>query len=299
MSAAASIRSWLFVPGDSPRKQEKAAACPADALILDLEDSVSAPHLPEARRHIGAFLHARAKGAAQQAWVRVNAPSSAHFAEDLEAVLSAHPDGIVLPKVSAREALEVARLLSALERERGLPAGGTPLLVIATETAPALFALGDYATLHNPRLAAMTWGAEDLSAALGANAYQADGSLTFTFELARSLCLLAAAAANVPAIDGVCVEFRNPERLRREATRAARDGFVGKLAIHPEQVAAINEAFSPQQEDIARARAVVAAFAAAPDTGVLSLDGQMLDRPHLVRAQRLLARAGRAGSAAP
>jgi citrate lyase subunit beta / citryl-CoA lyase len=294
MSAVASIRSWLFVPGDSERKQDKAAASAADALILDLEDSVSAELLPEARRRVCAFLGSRRRGGAQQAWVRVNAPASGHFAEDLEAVLGAGPDGIVLPKVSARETLEVARHLTTLEREHGLSAGGTPLLVIATETAPALFALGDYATTHNPRLAALTWGAEDLSAALGASAYEADGRLTFTFELARSLCLLAAAAANVPAIDGVCVDFRDAERLRREAARAARDGFVGKLAIHPGQVSAINEAFSPQPQEIARARAVVAAFAASPHTGVLSLDGQMLDRPHLVRAQRLLARAERA-----
>jgi citrate lyase subunit beta/citryl-CoA lyase len=297
MSAVASIRSWLFVPGDSERKQEKAAACAADALILDLEDSVSAEQLPQARRRVCAFLGAARRAGGQQVWVRVNAPSSGQLAADLEAVLGARPDGIVLPKVTAREALGVARHLTTLEREHELAAGGTPLLVIATETAPALFALGDYATTHNPRLAALTWGAEDLSAALGASAYEADGSLTFTFELARSLCLLAATAANVPAIDGVCVDFRDEARLAREASRAARDGFAGKLAIHPGQITAINAAFSPQPQEIARARAVVAAFAAAPNLGVLSLDGQMLDRPHLVRAQRLLARAERSQAA--
>jgi citrate lyase subunit beta/citryl-CoA lyase len=297
MSAVASIRSWLFVPGDSARKQEKAAACAADALILDLEDSVAPELLPQARAQVREFLHSRRKDRPQQVWVRVNPPGSSRLAEDLDAVLAAAPDGIVLPKVCAREALDVARLLTTLEREHERPAGATPLLVIATETASALFALGEYATTHNPRLAAMTWGAEDLSAALGALAHEADGALSFTFELARSLCLLAAAAANVPAIDGVCVDFRNAEKLRRESARAARDGFVGKLAIHPEQVGPINEAFSPQPQEIARARAIIAAFAAAPHAGVLSLDGQMLDRPHLLRAQRILARAARARAA--
>ena len=298
MSAVASVRSWLFVPGDSSRKQEKAAASGADALILDLEDSVTAARRPQARERVREFLIAHRARAGQQRWVRVNALSSGQLAEDLAAVMAGAPDGIVLPKVShAREALEVSRLLVPLEREHGCPAGATRLLVIATETAQALFAWGDYASTANARLAALTWGAEDLAAALGANARETDGSLTFTFELARSLCLLAAAAAGVPAIDGVCADFRNSDALVREAARACRDGFMGKLAIHPAQVAAINAAFSPQPEEIARARQVIAAFAAAPDAGVLSLDGQMLDRPHLLRAQRILERAARAQAA--
>jgi citrate lyase subunit beta/citryl-CoA lyase len=211
---------------------------------------------------------------------------------DLAAVMPGAPDGIVLPKVSfAREALEVGRLLSDLERKFDRPAGVTQLLIIATETAQAPLALGDYAATANARLAGLTWGSEDLSAALGASARGADGSLTFTFELVRSMCLLAAAAAGIPAFDGVCVDFRNHDALVREAARACRDGFTGKLAIHPSQIGPINAAFSPQPEEIARAQAIIAAFAAAPHAGVLSLDGQMLDRPHLLRAQRILERA--------
>ena len=295
MTPVASIRSWLFVPGDSARKQEKATASAADALILDLEDSVTPDRLPQARRQVCDFLRARGERAAQQQWVRVNALSSGRLSEDLAAVMAGAPDGIVLPKVAfAREALEVARLLSLLEREHARPPGATKLLVIATETAQSLLALNDYANTANARLAGLTWGAEDLSAALGAAVRTAEGSLTFTFELVRSMCLLAAGAAGVPAFDGVCVDFRNNDALIREAARACRDGFVGKLAIHPAQVGPINAAFSPQPDEIARAQAVIAAFAAAPQAGGLSLDGQMLDRPHLLRAQRILERAARA-----
>ena len=295
MSGAAAIRSWLFVPGDSARKQEKAAASAADALIFDLEDSVTEELLPQARAQVCAFLVSHRSRAAQQLWVRVNALASGKLSADLAAVMAGAPDGIVLPKVSfAREALEVARLLTDLERKYDRPAGVTKLLIIATETAQAPLALNEYATTANERIAGLTWGAEDLSAALGASARAADGSLTFTFELVRSMCLLAAASAGVPAFDGVCVDFRNEDALVREAARACRDGFVGKLAIHPSQIGPINAAFSPQPEEIARAQAIIAAFAAAPQAGVLSLNGQMLDRPHLLRAQRILERAAHA-----
>jgi citrate lyase subunit beta / citryl-CoA lyase len=295
MSGAASIRSWLFVPGDSARKQEKAAASAADALIFDLEDSVTEELLPQARAQVCAFLDSHRSRAGQQLWVRVNALASGKLPADLAAVMPGAPDGIVLPKVSfAREALEVGRILSELESRHGRAAGVTQLLIIATETAQAPLALGDYASTANARIAGLTWGSEDLSAALGASAREADGSLTFTFELVRSMCLLAAAAAGIAAFDGVCVDFRNPDVLAREAARARRDGFTGKLAIHPAQIGPINAAFSPQPEEIARAQAIIAAFAAAPHAGVLSLDGQMLDRPHLLRAQRILERAAHA-----
>jgi citrate lyase subunit beta/citryl-CoA lyase len=298
MNSVASIRSWLFVPGDSARKLEKAAASAADALILDLEDSVTAALLPQARARVREFLASHRERAGQQLWVRVNALASGKLAADLAAVMAGAPDGIVLPKVSgAREALEVARLLAPLESEHGRPAGATQLLIIATETAQSLFALHDYARTANPRIAGLTWGAEDLSAALGAAARTSDGALTFTFELVRSMCLLAAGAAGIPAFDGVCVDLRTDEALIREAARACRDGFTGKLAIHPAQIGPINAAFSPRPEDIARAQAVIAAFAAAPDAGVLSFDGQMLDRPHLIRAQRILERAAHAHGA--
>jgi len=298
VSAVSGIRSWLFVPGDSARKQEKAAASAADALILDLEDSVTAELLPAARLRVRDFLASHPPGSGPQRWVRVNALASGKLPEDLAAVMAGAPDGIVLPKVScAHEALEVARLLAPLEAEHQRPHGATQLLVIATETAPALLALRDYTATANARLAGLTWGAEDLSAAMGAAARAADGSLTFTFELVRSMCLLAAAAAGVPAFDSVCVNLRDGEAVAEEAARACRDGFVGKLAIHPDQVGPINAAFSPQPQEVARARAVIAAFAAAPAAGVLSLDGQMLDRPHLLWAQRILERAARTQSA--
>jgi citrate lyase subunit beta/citryl-CoA lyase len=187
----------------------------------------------------------------------------------------------------------VGGLVSALEAKFSCLPGSTQLLVIATETPQALLALGDYARTVNARLAGLTWGAEDLSAALGAAARDTDGAYTFTFELARSMCLLAASAAGVAAFDGVHVDFRNTAALKREAARAYRDGFLGKLAIHPAQVEPINAAFSPQPDEVARAREVIAAFAAKPGEGVLSMDGQMLDRPHLVKAQRILARAAR------
>jgi citrate lyase subunit beta/citryl-CoA lyase len=294
MSAVASIRSWLFVPGDDARKHDKASTSGADALIFDLEDSVTAELLPKARTRVRNFLASHRERSALQLWVRVNALASGKLADDLAIVMAGAPDGIVLPKLSAaREAVAVGGLLSALEERFGTPPGRTQLLVIATETPQALFALGDYATTANARLAGLTWGAEDLSASLGAAARDAAGAFTFTFELARSMCLLAAGAAGVPAFDGVCVDFRNTDALEREAARACRDGFSGKLAIHPSQIGPINAAFSPQPAEVARARQVIAAFAAKPDAGVLSLDGQMLDRPHLVKAQRILERAAR------
>jgi citrate lyase subunit beta/citryl-CoA lyase len=294
VSAVASIRSWLFVPGDDARKHDRASSSGADALIFDLEDSVTAQLLPKARTRVRNFLASHRERAAQQLWVRVNALASGKLADDLAIVMAGAPDGIVLPKVSAaREAVEVGHLLAPLEEKFGTPPGRTQLLVIATETPQALFALGDYASTENPRLAGLTWGAEDLSAALGAAARDADGAFTFTFELARSMCLLAASAAGVAAFDGVHVDFKNTDALKGEAARACHDGFSGKLAIHPEQVGPINAAFSPRAAEVAHAREVVAAFAAKPDAGVLSLDGQMLDRPHLVKAQRILARAAR------
>ena len=295
MTPASSIRSWLFVPGDSARKQDKAASSGADALILDLEDSVAAELLPAARARVCALLRARAERAGQALWVRVNALSSGKLSDDLASVMPGAPDGVVLPKVSrASELTEVDAQLAALERKHAITPGTVKLLVIATETPQAIFSLGEIANAGHARLAALTWGAEDLSAALGATARDDNGALTFTFELARSMCLLAAAAAEVACIDGVCVDFRDAAAVSGEAARACRDGFSGKLAIHPAQVPCINSAFSPQRQEVERAQKIVAAFAAAPQAGVLSLDGQMLDRPHLLQAQRILARAARA-----
>jgi citrate lyase subunit beta/citryl-CoA lyase len=290
--SAGPLRSLLFVPGDSERKQAKALTAGADALILDLEDSVAESQLPAARARVSEFVGAHPVSSRKaQLWVRLNSLASGNLIEDLVAVIGARPDGVVLPKVSSvREVAEVGHYLAALEAREGIPAGSTRILVIATETPAALLALGEYTpATAGERLAGLTWGMEDLSAALGAlGKAEADGSLTPVMELARSLCLITAAAATVQAIDGVHADFRDNSGLQREVTRARRDGFTAKLAIHPDQVPVINAAFSPTAAEVDRARRIVAAFEAAPGAGVTSLDGQMLDRPHLVLAQRVL-----------
>ena len=292
------LRSWLFVPGDSERKQDKALGSAADAVILDLEDSVATAQLPAARARVANLLRAWRPHGAPQLWVRPNAPSSGLLRQDLETVFAgAAPAGIVLPKISAAaEVVTVARQLSALETRIGVPSGSTRLLIIGTETAAGVLALSQYpAALGGvralrQRLAGLTWGGEDLSAALGALSQRDDsGALTFTFQLARAHCLLAAAALGVQAIDGVCTDFRDAARLQHELDAARRDGFSGKLAIHPDQIAAINAAFAPTDAEREHALRVVAAFATAPASGVASLDGRMIDRPHLLQAQRILA----------
>ncbi|HYL71517.1 MAG TPA: CoA ester lyase [Candidatus Dormibacteraeota bacterium] len=292
------LRSWLFVPGDSERKQAKALTTQADALILDLEDSVDPGQLPAARNRVCALLAAHPAGSGPQLWVRINPPYGRAWRDDLAALFGERaPEGIVLPKVSAAaQIVEVGEQLTALEAARGLSGGTTGLLVIATETPRGLLALPGYpaalegANVAAVRLAGLTWGAEDLSAALGARAKRdAAGALTFTYALARSSCLLAAAALGVQAIDGVHVEFRDAAGLARELEEARRDGFSGKLAIHPDQVAPINAAFTPTEAERTYALRVVAAFAATGGAGVASLDGQMIDRPHLLQARRVLA----------
>lgn len=287
-------RSWLFVPGDSERKQVKGVESSADALILDLEDSVAPSRREGARQLIRGLLDGRREGREPQLWVRVNALGSGQLLDDLIAVVGGAPDGIVLPKVSSTaEIAEVHHYLSVLERREGIDSRPARLLVIATETPRALLDMSGYAQPPG-RLAALAWGAEDLSAALGARGRtEADGSSSFTFELARSLCVLAAAAAGVQAVDGVHAQFRDAPGLEQELARARRDGFTGKLAIHPDQVEAINIAFTPSETELDQARRIVAAFAASPDVGVTSVDGRMIDRPHLVQAQRLLAAAER------
>ncbi len=295
----APLRSLLFVPGDSERKQAKALHAGADALILDLEDSVAEVALPEARARVRHFLSAHApETRSSQLWVRLNSLASGKLLEDLDAVMVGRPDGVVLPKVSSvEEVQEVGRHLSAREARQSTE-GGTRLIVIATETPQALLKLGDYSpATAGERLAGLTWGMEDLSAALGALAKtEADGSLTPIFELARSLCLIAAAAAGVQAIDGVEADFRDTARLERDVARARRDGFTAKLAIHPDQVPIINAVFTPTVAEVEQARRVIAAFASAQGAGVTSLDGKMLDRPHLILARRVLQLAARAPS---
>lgn len=277
------LRSLLFVPGDRPDRMEKALKCGADALILDLEDSVAASAKPDARRTIAAFVAANNPA---RLWVRINPLDGPEAEKDLQAVLPARPDGIVLPKSEGGSSVaELSRRLT----ERGNATAR--ILAIATETPAAIFGLGTYG--GHKRLAGLTWGAEDLPAAIGAaSSREADGSFTPPYEIARSLCLFGAAAAGVAPIETVYPAFRDLQGLAAYAARARRDGFTGMMAIHPDQVSVINAAFTPSEAELAHARAVVAAFEANPQAGALSLDGKMIDRPHLVQAQRLIAAAG-------
>jgi citrate lyase subunit beta/citryl-CoA lyase len=260
----------------------KALGAGADALILDLEDAVAPAAKPEARRAVADFLAANRQA---RIWVRVNPLDSAENDRDLAAILQARPEGIVLPKSEGGASVaELARRLS----ERGNVAAR--ILAIATETPAAIFQLGSYGGAK--RLAGLTWGAEDLPAAIGAaTSREEDGRYTPPYELARSLCLFGAAAAGVAAIETVYPLFKDLKGLAAYAGRGRRDGFTGMMAIHPDQVPVINDAFTPSEAEIAQARAIVAAFEASPEAGALSLDGRMLDRPHLVQARRILAAA--------
>jgi citrate lyase subunit beta/citryl-CoA lyase len=287
------MRSLLFVPGDSPRKQQKGLASGADALILDLEDSVALDAKPQAREITRAFLdEVRALPRRPRLIVRVNALSTGLTEADLDAVMPGAPDAIMLPKSeSGSDAGHLAAKIAVREAESDLPDGGTRIIPIATETGKGIFGLGSYAGATH-RLEALTWGAEDLSADLGAETNRLpDGHYTDPYRLARALTLFAASAAQVDAIDTVFTAFRDAESFRAECLAARRDGFTGKMAIHPDQVAPINEIFSPSPEALARAQAIIALFEAHPGVGVIGLDGEMLDRPHLIRAQRLVARA--------
>jgi citrate lyase subunit beta/citryl-CoA lyase len=270
-------RSWLFVPADSEKKIAKALDSAADALIFDLEDSV-APERKVAAREILKGLSSRSGG--PQWWVRINPLRTEHHKKDLSVFASADFEGVVLPK--AESGADVVELSHTT--------GNLPIHAIVTETPASLFGLLSYREPTCP-LAAMSWGAEDLSAALGASSkYDSSGELSFTFRLARSLTLAGAAAAGVQPVDGIFADFKDEAGLRAETQAAAREGFTGKLAIHPDQVTVINAAFTPSKADIEHARAIVAAFEARPDAGVLSVGGRMVDRPHLVQAQRIIDR---------
>jgi citrate lyase subunit beta/citryl-CoA lyase len=278
------LRSLLFVPGDRPDRMQKALQAGADAVILDLEDAVAIERKPEAREHVAAFLAVAPRRV--RVLVRINALQSAFLAQDLACVAQGSPDAIVLPK--AEGALAVLELQ---ERMRQFDLA-SPILPIATETPSAIFRLGEYATVSG-LLAGLTWGAEDLPAAIGAvSAREPDGRFTPPYEMLRSLTLFAAHAAAVAAIETVYPEFRDLNGLTEYVRRASRDGFTGMMAIHPAQVPIINAGFTPAAAQLERARRIVAAFAAQPGVGVVALDGAMLDAPHLRQAQHLLARAG-------
>ena len=290
------MRSLLFVPGNDKSKLTKAMASGADVMLIDLEDSVAFDAKQAARETTRDFLrdtiprHERPR-----LYVRVNALDTDMTETDLDAVMAEAPEGIVLPKsASGRDVERLDAMLSVHEADRGIADGRTRIIAIATETAASLFTLGTYQGV-SVRLAGMAWGGEDLSADIGSSANRANGGFTEPYRFARNLCLFGAVAAHVAPIDTVHTNFRDLDGLRAECEEAVRDGFTAKLAIHPAQVPVINEVFTPNAQEIGRAARVVAAFTDAGDAGVIALDGEMLDRPHLTRAKKLLERARLAG----
>jgi citrate lyase subunit beta/citryl-CoA lyase len=286
------MRSLLFVPADSEKKLARGSESGADALILDLEDSVSAERKQAAREGALAYLQACGPRASRpRLIVRVNALDTGLTDADLDAVVAGRPDAILLPKAQGGASIvHLDAKLTAREAMHGLPDGAIEIMALTTETAAALFLHGTYADASK-RLTALTWGAEDLSAELGSETNRdADGRFTSPYMLARNLSLAAASAARVQAIDTVYADFRNIQGLRQEAEEARRDGFTAKMAIHPAQVAVINDVFTPSADEVAKARVVIEAFAANPSAGVVGIGGVMYDRPHLKRAERLLAR---------
>jgi citrate lyase subunit beta/citryl-CoA lyase len=290
------LRSLLFIPGDSEKKLAKGDVSGADALILDLEDSVAPANKSAARELTATYLRERPRGErAAQLWVRINPLDSEQALPDLVAVVAADPNGIMLPKPdSPADLARLSHYLDALEQQAGITAGSIGVLPVGTETAAAAFRLGDYGAARLDRLVGITWGAEDLSAALGAATNRdASGEWAFTYKLVRSLTLLGAHAAGVQAIDTLYVDFKDEEGLRASCRAARAEGFTGRLAIHPAQVAAINESFLPSDAELEHARRVVAAFEAAPGVGTVGLDGKMLDIPHLKQARAVLEQAGR------
>lgn len=285
-------RSLLFVPGDSEKKLARGESVGADVLILDLEDAVAPERKSTARGMVREYLAARPSRSGPKLWVRVNPLDSEECQLDLAALVAAQPDGIIQPKTrSVDDVIRLGQHLDRLEASNGMSAGQIKIMPVATETPEAIFGLGGYAR-SAPRLYGMTWGAEDLSAAVGALANKdAAGVWTFPYQVARALCLFAASAAGVAAIDTVFTDFRDPVGLRDACAEARRDGFAGKLAIHPDQVAVINECFVPSAQEIAHAQRIVRLFADNPGVVALQLDGKMLDIPHLLQARKTLARA--------
>ncbi|WP_227999028.1 HpcH/HpaI aldolase/citrate lyase family protein [Nocardia australiensis] len=291
----APIRSFLFVPGDSEKKIAKIAGSSADAVILDLEDAVSDSRKPMARQLVAEFIAGESVGS--QLWVRMNPIDSGHALADLAAVVASRPAGIMIPKIDGpADVTRVHHYLEALEAAHGLPVGNIRVLPVATETARAPFRLGDFANAGIARLYGLTWGAEDLSAALGASTNLGPtGEWATTYQIVRSLALMAARAANVEAVETLYVDIRDDRGLAESSRRARAEGFSGRIAVHPGQVDTINAAFTPTADEVDFAARVVAAFSA--NVGTVALDGKMLDLPHLKQAERVLALAGRRPSA--
>lgn len=287
-----SARSWLFAPGDSEKKMTKAMEGSADIVLIDLEDAVSIENKPLARTMVHDFLKANPEQRSRL-WVRINPLDGPYTLLDLAAIMPAHPGGIMLPKVYGRQDVETLdKYLEAFEVANGIEQGSTPIIVLVTETAEAMFHTGDYKGA--PRVVALTWGAEDLADSIGAsNNRNPDGSYGFTYELARSLCVLGAATAGVTAVETIQGDFKDLEGLKARAEKVRRDGYRGMLAIHPAQVDVINAAFTPTEEEIAEAQEIVDIFAVNPGVGAIGYKGGMLDRPYLARAERLLRQAGK------
>lgn len=280
-------RSWLFIPGDSPQKLGKAGECGADAVIIDLEDSVAAAAKADARQMTADYLGSAPVGGLSL-WVRINPLGSRECAEDIAAIVPHKPAGLVLPKCEGPE--DVARLGEMIAQAGG--GAGVAIHAIATETPRAVFRLSGFAEQQVQRLAAISWGAEDLAAAVGASGNRhSDGGFHDLFRQVRGMALLAACAAGVQPVETLHADFRDDDGLRSSSIRARAEGFTGRLAIHPAQVSIINSAFLPTSDEVDWAGRVVAAFADAPDAGTIGLDGKMIDKPHLVQAKRILARA--------
>ncbi|HEV2512110.1 CoA ester lyase [Bosea sp. (in: a-proteobacteria)] len=285
------LRSMLFVPADSERKFAKANASGADALILDLEDSVAPDRKMMARQMLKDLVQPDPRRS-WSFWVRINALDTGLTLDDLSAAVQQGLDGIMIPKANGAADLErIGHYLDALEVRSGMARGTVKVVVVATETPAAMFNLGSYAPAHE-RLAGLTWGAEDLGAVIGSSANkQSDGDWTQTYRIVRSMCLFAAAAADVARIDTLYADFRDPAGLEESCRMSQRDGFTGRIAIHPDQVETINRCFSPSAEDLAQARRIVAAFESQPGIGTVGIDGKMYDMPHLKLARRLVAAA--------
>ena len=286
-------RSWLFVPGDSERKLAKAPEIGADAIIVDLEDAVAVEAKPAARELAAEWLSAHRQQVATrrfERWVRINPLDTPFWRDDLQAAMRGSPDGIVLPKSAGPEQVrQLSAEIYELEQRSGIAVGATRIVPLVSETAAAAITIGAYAEVPLPRLGGLMWGAEDLSAAIGASRkYGVDGNWTATFRMVRATVLLTAHACGVPAIETLHADFRDDGGLVWLAAAARADGFSGMLAIHPGQVAPINAAFTPSEAELTEARAIIAAFAAAPGAGVVALDGKMLDQPHLRLARRIL-----------
>ncbi|SDG84806.1 HpcH/HpaI aldolase/citrate lyase family protein [Microbacterium pygmaeum] len=288
--ATAYFRSMLYVPGDDDRKLAKADGCGADAVVLDLEDSVAPANRPGGRKKVRAFLDARPPEArSYQLWVRINALDESAL-DDLVAVVGGRPDGIVLPKIDGPPDIhQLSLYLDALETREAVPPGSIKICAVATETPAAVLKLHQFADAHLPRLVALNWGAEDLSAAVGASTnLDSSGRWALTYRWARSAVMLAAKAAGVQAIDTVYVDYRDTEGLIRASRESATEGFTGRVAIHPAQVGPINEVFMPSEHDVRLAQSIVDAFAGNEGVGVVGIDGKMFDIPHLKRAHLVL-----------